>query len=47
MSGLAPRAPGGSVRPPRLVGASGRPFNFIVRRRFPRHLARGALYTRG
>jgi hypothetical protein len=32
---LAPRAPGDSVRPPRLVGASGRPLNYTVRRRNP------------
>ena len=29
---LAPRAPGDSVRPRRLIGASARPFNFTVRR---------------
>ena len=33
MSGLAPRAPGDSVRPRRLMCASGRPLNFTVRRR--------------
>ena len=35
MRGLAPRAPGDSVRPRRLSGASGRPLNFTVRRRMP------------
>ena len=31
---LAPRAPGDSVRPRRLIGASARPFNFTVRSHF-------------
>jgi hypothetical protein len=31
---LAPRAPGHSVRPRRLVGAFGRPLNFTVRSHF-------------
>jgi len=31
---IAPRAPEDSVRPQRLIGASGRPLNFTVRRRF-------------
>ena len=31
MSGFAPRAPGNSMRPRRLVGASVRPLNFTVR----------------
>jgi len=30
---LAPRAPGGSVRPRRVAGVSARPLNFTVRRR--------------
>ena len=31
MVGLAPRAPGDSVRPRRLADASARPLNFTVR----------------
>jgi len=34
MSGLAPRAPGESVRPRRLSGVVVRPLNFTVRRRW-------------
>ena len=33
MSGFAPRAPGNSMRPRRLVRASVRPLNFTVRGR--------------
>jgi len=32
VSGCAPRAREDIVRPPRLIGASGRPLNFTVRR---------------
>ena len=34
MSGCAPRAREDIVRPPRLIGASGRPLNFTVRSHF-------------
>ena len=34
MVGLAPRAPGDSVRPRRLADARGRPLNFTVRSRY-------------
>jgi hypothetical protein len=36
VSGFAPRALGDSVRPWRLIGASGRPLNFTVRQRLGR-----------
>ena len=34
VNGLAPRAPGDSVRPQHLSGVVGRPLNFTVRRLF-------------
>ena len=37
MSGLAPRALGGSVRPRRLPGVVVRPLNFTVRRQSLRY----------
>ena len=44
---LAPRAPGDSVRPRRLIGASGQPLNFTVSGRFGLALWVGVRYAYG